>query len=91
MGPMKMAGEDIRQRRMIQPISDHAAQQIGTAQERAVGGRGSAQHKMIAAAGSGMPAVQHEFLGAQAGLARIFIERGGVGNQLLPVARQAAC
>ena len=70
---------------MIQPISDHAAKQIGTAQERAVCRRGSAQYKMIAAAGSRMPAVQHEFLGAQARLARIFIERGGVGNQLLPI------
>ena len=82
---MKMVEKAYDSDGMIQPIADHAAQQIGPAQERAVGRRRAAQHEMIAAAGAGVPAVQHEFLGAQPRLARILIERGGVRNQLGPV------
>ena len=75
----------VGKRGMIQPIGDHAAEQVGPAKERAVGGGGSAQHEMIAAAGAGMAPIQHEFFGAQARLARVFIERGGVRHQLLPI------
>ena len=42
---------------------------------------------MIAAAGTGMPPVQHEFLGAEPALARFFVERGRIRDQLGPVAR----
>ncbi len=53
-------------------------------------GVAAAQHEMIAAAGAGVAAVQHEFFGAQARLARVFVKRGGVGDQFLPVARPDA-
>ena len=55
---------------MVVPVTDHATQQIGAAQERAVRGSRSADHHVVAAAGAGVLAVQHELLGAQAALAR---------------------
>ncbi len=65
-GADEQAGEQIGQRRMILPEADQAAQQIGAAQERAVGGRGAADDDVIAAAGAGVAAVEHEFFGAEA-------------------------
>ena len=50
----------------LTPVADQAAQQIGPAQERAVGRRRAAQHHVVAAAGAGVAAVEHELLGAQA-------------------------
>src|SRR5260370_29554635 len=48
------------------PILQHqAAQQIRAAQEWAVRRRRAAQRDVIAAAGSGMAAVGHEFFGAE--------------------------
>ena len=49
---------------MIVPVRDQAAQQIGPAQERRVVGGRAAEHEVIAAAGAGVAAVEHEFLGA---------------------------
>ena len=37
---------------MIEPVAEHAAQQIGAAQKWAVGGRRSAHRKVISAAGA---------------------------------------
>ena len=51
---------------MIQPVSDHALEQIGTAEQRAVAGRRAAQHDVIASSGARVPAIDHEFLRAQA-------------------------
>ena len=73
---------------MIQPVAEHAAQQIGTAQERTVGRSGRAQHEMIAAAGAAVAPVEHEFLGAQARQPRLFVKRGGVGHQFRPIVRR---
>ncbi len=42
----------------------------GRAQERRVGRRRAAEHEVIAAAGAGVAAVDHELLGDQAGLTR---------------------
>ena len=39
---------------------------------------------MIAAAGAGVPAVEHEFFGAQPRLPRLFVERRRVAHQLVP-------
>ena len=69
---------------MVQPVTDQAAQQIGPAQERAVGGRGPAQHQVVAAARPGVAPVDHELLGAEAALARLLVQRRGVGAQLVP-------
>ncbi len=41
---------------------------------------------MVAAAGSCVLAVEHEFFGAQAALASLFVERGGGLDQFIPAA-----
>ena len=55
---------------MVLPVGDDAGEQIGAAQERAVGRRDAAEHDVIAAAGADMTAVEHELLGAEAEGAR---------------------
>ena len=62
---------------MIEPVGDQAAQQVGAPQDRAVGRRRAAQDDVVAAAGAGMSAVQHELLGAEPRLARVPVERRG--------------
>src|SRR5437764_620914 len=60
------AGKHVRQRGVIEPIAEHAAQQVGAAQEGAVGRSRAAENKMVAAASAAMSAVQHEFFRAEA-------------------------
>ena len=62
----EQAGEEIGQRRMIVPVTDQAAQQVGAAQERRIERGQRAEYKMIAATGAGMAAVEHELLAGQA-------------------------
>ncbi len=73
---------------MALPVAQHAAQQIGTPQERAVGRSGRAHHEMVAAAGAAVPPVQHEFLRAQARQPRLLVQRGCVGHQFRPIVRR---
>ena len=73
--PDKGAGEQVRQRRMVVPVGDQAAQQIGSAQEGTVRRRRAAQHHMVAAARARVLAVQVEFLGAQTRLTSFFVNR----------------
>ena len=60
------AREQVRQRRMVLPVGDEAAQQVGPAQQRAVRRRRAAERDVIAAAGARVAAVEHELLGARA-------------------------
>ena len=53
---------------MALPVQDQAAQQVRPAQERAVERGRAADHDMVAAAGAGVLAVDHELVGAEAGL-----------------------
>ena len=69
---------------MVLPIGDDARQQVGPAQERAVGRRHAAEHDVIAAAGADMAAVQPEFLGSQTDLARFLVDGGGDGYGMVP-------
>ncbi len=69
---------------MVVPVIDHAPQQIGPAEKRAVGGSGAADHYVVAAAGSRVLSVEHELLGSQAGLASQIVKRGGVFHQFVP-------
>ena len=69
---------------MVQPVADQAAQQIGAAQHRRVGGRRAADHDVIAAASAGVAAVEHELLGAEPRETRDLVERGHVVDQLAP-------
>src|SRR3954468_5542631 len=52
------SGKQVRQRRMIQPISNQTFQQVGPPEKRTVRGSRSADHNVISATGSGMPAVE---------------------------------
>src|SRR6516164_203991 len=51
------AREHVRERGMIEPVADHAAEEVRASQERAVGRRGGSEHEMVAAAGAAMAAV----------------------------------
>jgi hypothetical protein len=62
----EQAREKIRQRGVVVPVTDQAAQQVGAAQERRVEGGGPTEDEMVAAAGAGMATVEHELFGAQA-------------------------
>ena len=76
---------------MVVPVAEQAAQQVGPAQERAVGRRRAAEDDVVAAAGAGVPAVEHELLGAQPRLPGLLVEDGGVLDQLVPVVRPGGC
>ena len=78
------SAEQIRQRRMVVPIGQQRAEQVGAAEKRAVGRRRAAKHDVIAAAGAGVPAVEHEFFGAEPRLPGIFVQAGRVLHQLIP-------
>ncbi len=73
--PDEQAGEQIRQRRPPQRIEHQALEQIGPPQERAVGRAQAAEHDVIAAAGAGMAAVDHEFVGAEPAGAGVLVHR----------------
>ena len=83
----EQAREQIRQRRMVVPVGDHAGEQIGPAQERRIGRRRAAEHEVIAAAGAGVAAVEHEFFGRQARLVRGLVEKRRLLDELVPAAR----
>ena len=63
--PDEQAGEEIAQARAPQPVDDEALEQVGAPEERAVERRRAADHDMVAAAGPGMLAVDHELVGAE--------------------------
>ena len=50
---------------MVVPVREQAAQQVRPAQERRIGRRRAAEHEVIAAAGAGVAAVDHELLGSE--------------------------
>src|SRR5581483_6238077 len=74
----------IGERRMIQPVSDKALQQIWTPKEWTVSRRASAERHMIAAARSGVTAIQHKFLGAETAQPRLFVEGHRVVHEFAP-------
>ena len=50
-----------------------------------IGRGGAADDDVIAAAGAGVAAVEHEFFGSEPAEMGFFVERGGVVNQFIPV------
>jgi hypothetical protein len=70
---------------MIVPVRDQAAQQIGTPQKRTVGRRPAAEHEVVATAGAGVAAIEHELFAGQARLARLVIQQRRLFDQLIPV------
>ena len=84
-GPEKHPGEEVRERRVIVPVGDQTAEQIGTPEKRAVCRRRAAQHEVIAPAGARVPAVEHELLGGEACVPCVLVERGRRVDELMPV------
>ena len=70
---------------MALPVQHQALQQVGPAQERAVVGRRAADHDVVAAAGAGVAAVDHELVGAEPRLARLLVDRRRGRHAILPV------
>jgi hypothetical protein len=66
------------------PEEEQALQEVGTAQEGAVGRGGAADDDMVAAASPDMAAVDHELVGAEAALAGILVELRGDLDALAP-------
>ena len=58
------------------PVEDEAPEQVGAAEEGAVFRRRPADDDMVAAAGPGMTAVDHELVRPEARLARLFVDGG---------------
>ena len=73
---------------MALPEEDDALEQVRPAQERAVVRIGAADHDMVAAAGAGVAAVDHELFRAEAGLAGLFIDLGRDVDAFAPAARR---
>ncbi len=86
-GADEQAGKAVGQRGVVLPVGDQRGEQIGPAQEGAVLGRGAAEGDVVAAAGAGVAAVEHELLGAQARQARFVVEPFGGLDQFVPVRR----
>ena len=80
----EQAGEQERQGGVVLPVGDQAGQQVGPAQERAVGGARPADHDVVAAAGAGVAPVQHELLDREPGEPRLLVERLGDLDLLAP-------
>jgi hypothetical protein len=68
------AGEQVRQARVVLPVGDQALHQVRAAQQRAVRRGRAAEGDVVAAAGAGVATVEHELLGAEAGLAGLLVE-----------------
>ncbi len=53
----EQAGKQVRQRWMVMPVAEQAAQQVRATQERRIRRCRPAEHEVVAAAGAGVPAV----------------------------------
>ncbi len=84
----EQAGKQIGQRRVALPVQDQRFEQVGAAQERAVIGRRAANNDVVTAAGARVLAVDHEFIGAQSRQPRLFIDRLGDRDALVPICRR---
>ena len=80
----KEAGEKITERRVTLPEKDQRFQEVRAPQKGAVIGGRAADDDMIAAAGSRMAAVDHELVGAKSAQARLFIDRLGRRDAVVP-------
>src|SRR5688572_26117464 len=83
-GPDEESAEQVRQRRMVVPKCCETAQQIRTTEEWTIGRSRTAQHDVIAAAGAGVSAIEHELLGAQPRQPRLLIERSRDVDEFVP-------
>src|SRR6516164_4415209 len=77
--------EQVGQRRMPLPVQNQALEQVGSAQERAVGRGRSSQRNVIAAAGADVATVDHELVGAKPAETRFLVERVRELDGLAPI------
>ena len=82
------AGKKVGERRMVLPERDHAAQQVGPAQDGAVQHRLRAENDVAASAGGEMAAVVGELAGDQAIAVRLLVQDGVEFFELVPVRRR---
>ena len=82
------AGEQVRQRRMVLPVGQQADQQIGPAEQWRLHRLRATQGEMVAAAGSAVPSVDGEGLGAEPMLAGDRVQAVGQLRQLGPGRRR---
>src|SRR5262249_53584893 len=80
----KQAREKVRKRRMVVPIAEKTPKQIRTAKNRAVSCRRPSDHDVVAASGSCVAAIQHEFFGSKPRQTRLLVQRADLTNQLAP-------
>ena len=83
-GADETAAEEVAEGRVVLPVSDQRAQQVGAAQQRRVGRGGAAEGEVVAAAGAGVAAVEVELLGGEADLAGVLVEGLGLLDELAP-------
>jgi hypothetical protein len=69
---------------MAEPEAEERAEEVGAAEERGVRRGGGTHDDVIAAAGAGVAAVEHEFFGAETELAGVFVEPFGGGDEFVP-------
>src|SRR5262252_8366591 len=67
--------EQVGQRRVALPIQNQALEQVGSAQEGAIGRGPSSQCNVIAAAGADVATIDHELVGTEPAETRFLVER----------------
>ena len=65
--------EEVRERRMVVPVSDEALEQIRPPENGAVRRGRAADDDVIPAAGAGVAAIEHELFGPEPGLAGFIV------------------
>src|SRR4051812_26057943 len=77
-------GEQIRERRMIQPVPDKTPEQVRAPKKWTVRWRNSAKSQMITAACSRMPPVEHEFFRREPAQPGLFVELDRILDKFAP-------
>ena len=80
----EQTAEQPAQRRMILPIREQRAQQIRPAQHRRILRRFAADDDVVAAAGAGVAAVEHEFFRAEPRLPRFLVKHRRALDEFVP-------
>ena len=80
----EQTAEQPAQRRMILPIGQQRAQQIGPAQHRRIRRRLAADDDVVAAAGAGVAAVHHEFFRAEPRQTRLLVKHRRALDEFVP-------
>src|SRR4029078_465530 len=87
-GPDKGAGKKIGEARVMLPVGDQAAQQVGPSQQGTVGRLCASDRNMISSAGAGMSAVEHELLCSEPREKSFFIQSIRLLHEVFPVRRR---